>query len=106
VAVGRCGTPKLLERLTELFEKGLGPRAAHAAVAKQASYGTVYKVYREWTAGRSASTPAPGAAEPAQPALALIVASDTADAVEEAPSTAPAAAPTKTSVRPVDGTAA
>ncbi len=89
-------TPKLLKRLTELFEKGLGPRAAHGAVAKQASYGTVYKAYREWSVGRTASSTPSAAAAPAQPSLALVVASDTADAVEEAaPTTAPVAAPTE-----------
>ena len=89
-------TPKLLERLAELFEKGLGPRGAHAAVAKQASYGTVHKVYREWSAGRTASTTPPDATAPAQPSLALVVSSDTPDAVEEAaPTTACVAAPTE-----------
>jgi hypothetical protein len=81
-------TPKLLDRLTELFEKGLGPRAAHAAVAKQASYGTVHKIYREWSAGRAAP-PVTVADEPAQPALALVSASDEADVAEEAAPPAP-----------------
>ncbi len=88
-------TPKLLQRLTELFEKGLGPRAAHAAVAKQASYGTVYKVYRGWSAGRTASATPPDAAAPAQPSLALVVVSDTAEASEPAPTTPPVAARTE-----------
>ncbi|HET9594935.1 MAG TPA: hypothetical protein VFP65_05095, partial [Anaeromyxobacteraceae bacterium] len=80
-------TPKLVERLRELFEKGLGPRAAHAAFAKQASYGTVYKVYREWSADRTAPI---DAASPAQPSLALVSASDAVHVAEDA---APAAAP-------------
>jgi len=104
-------TPKLLQRLTELFEKGLGPRAAHAAVAKQASYGTVYKVYRQWSTGRSAPTAPPTAAAPDQPTLALVATSDEADVVEEAaPSAPPAAAeatagePTLEEVAPPAGT--
>lgn len=89
-------TPKLLARLTELFEKGLGPRAAHGAVAKQASYGTVYKAYREWSAGRSAPAMSPAGPAPAQPSLALVPPSDAADKVDEAaPSTAPIATPTE-----------
>jgi len=77
-------TPKLHQRLWELFEKGLGPRAAHAAVAKQASYGTVYKVYREWSAGRATppATPLTEAA-PTQPSLALVAASDEPEGMEE-----------------------
>lgn len=87
-------TPKFLARLTELFEKGLGPRAAHGAVAKQASYGTVYKAYREWSAGRSAPATPPAAAASAQPSLAPVAPSDAADAVDEAaPSAAPVPAP-------------
>ncbi len=85
-------TPKLLERLTELFEKGLGPRAAHAAVAKQASYGTVHKVYKQWSASRPATQPLV-ADEPAQPALALVAASDEADAVEETTTPTPPTVP-------------
>jgi hypothetical protein len=100
-------TPKLAQRLTDLFEKGLGPRAAHAAVAKQASYGTVYKVYREWSAGR----PAPAeAAAPAQPSLALVTAGDAADAATDSalPASVPAPAtpgePTLEEVAPPTGT--
>jgi hypothetical protein len=44
----RVRTPQLERRLVELFEKGLGPREAHAEVAKKASYGTVFAVHREW----------------------------------------------------------
>ena len=84
-------TPKLQQRLTELFEKGLGPRAAHAAVAKQASYGTVYKTYRDWRAARVAPA---AAAPPEQPSLALVTDGYVADAVEEAvPPAAPEIAP-------------
>ncbi|HSW34783.1 MAG TPA: hypothetical protein VLH36_14320 [Steroidobacteraceae bacterium] len=86
-------TPKLLQRLTELFEQGRGPRAAHAAVAKQASYGTVYKAYREWSDGRAAPSTPPAAVAPTQPTLALGAASDTADEAGARPA-APAAAPT------------
>ncbi len=73
-------TPKLVERLGELFEKGLGPRAAHAVVARQASYETVQKEYRQWIAGQEASSAI--AAVPEQPALALVAASDQAETVE------------------------
>jgi hypothetical protein len=61
-------TPQLERRLIELFEKGLGPRAAHAGVSKRASYGTVFAVYREWRAKqvrRLVEVP------PAQPELLL-----------------------------------
>lgn len=51
-------TPKLVERLVELFEKGLGPRPAYAAVAKHASYGTVHAIYREWKVRKPAVSPA------------------------------------------------
>ncbi|HEX5851859.1 MAG TPA: hypothetical protein VFY36_02085 [Solirubrobacteraceae bacterium] len=68
-------TPKLQERLAELFEKGLGPRAAHRAVAKKASYGTVYAIHQEWLAARAATsgTPAPA---PVQAALTVVTASE------------------------------
>ena len=57
-------TPKLEERLAELFEKGFGPRAAHRAVAKKASYGTVNAIQQEWLAARAttAVTPTPASA--------------------------------------------
>ena len=57
-------------------------RAAHAAVAKQASYGTVYKVYSAW---RSARTAPPSATVPSQPSLALVTASDGVDEAVAAP---------------------
>jgi hypothetical protein len=69
-------TPKLLQRLHELFDRGLGPRAAHAAVAKQASYGTVYKAYSAWRAARPAPSSAP---PPAQPPLVLVTVGDDVD---------------------------
>ncbi len=88
-------TPKLERRLAELFERGVGPRAAHRDVAKKASYGTVYAIHQEWLASQAArageSSPAP-----AQPELKLIGAtsveevdeSETPVAVEEPPATA------------------
>ena len=45
-------TAKLEKRLVELFDRGSGPRAAHRDVARKASYGTVYAIYREWLAKR------------------------------------------------------
>jgi hypothetical protein len=102
-------TPKLLQRLHELFEKGLGPRAAHAAVAKQASYGTVYKAHRDWSAARVAPS---AVAPPAQPTLALVTASDVGEDIDEAtppavPEIAPADAtpgePTLEAVAPPKG---
>jgi hypothetical protein len=100
-------TPKLLERLKSLFEKGLGPRAAHAAVAKLASYGTVYEAYREWRAGRAACVEA---ATPAQPSLALVTDSDAGDEVaaplapDMARVTATPSEPTLEQVAPPAGT--
>lgn len=86
-------SPKLIERLADLFEKGLGPRAAHAAVAKHASYGTVHAVYREWKASRSTAV----VAEPepaAQPSLPFSASGEVEQApAEEAESPAPAAVP-------------
>jgi len=65
-------TAKLIERLGELFEQGLGPRAAHAVVAKQASYGTVQKVFQQWTATRAAARASPSLTPaPEQPLLTL-----------------------------------
>ena len=45
-------TPKLEARLAELFGQGAGPRAAHRAVAKLASYGTVQGLYQRWLTKR------------------------------------------------------
>jgi len=79
-------TAKLVERLGELFDRGLGPKAAHAVVAKQASYGTVQKVFQEWAAARVAASSPP--TDPEQPALTLVPASEPLIAVEEiAPAT-------------------
>ena len=70
----RVRTPALVKRLRELFEKGLGPRAAHQAVAKKASYGTVYAIHQEWQRERLAKGVIAAAADqPAnQPTLAFI----------------------------------
>jgi len=86
---GRTGgmtviTPKLEARLGALFEQGAGPRAAHRAVAKQASYGVVHKLYRRWNETRTAPPElalvepqqalpleAASAAAPTEPASAL-----------------------------------
>ena len=70
----RVRTPALVKRLRELFEKGLGPRAAHQAVAKKASYGTVYAIHQEWQRERLAKGMIAAAAhQPAnQPTLAFI----------------------------------
>ncbi len=80
-------TPKLTERLVELFGKGLGPRAAHRAVAKRASYGTVCAVHREWSAGHAADS-SEGQAAPEQSTLALAGANETSVEDADAPATA------------------
>ncbi len=81
-------TPRLVERLTELFEKGVGPRAAHRAVAKHASYGTVHAIHREWSAGRAGvGAKAP---PPAQASLALVASSEAEERVVEAEPATPA----------------
>jgi len=90
---GRTGgktvvTPKLEARLAELFEQGAGPRAAHRAVGKLASYGVVHKVYRRWNETRSAP-PVLALVEP-QRELPLEAASEPAAAP---PPTEPVAAP-------------
>jgi hypothetical protein len=73
-------TPKLLARLHELFEQGLGPHQAHPAVARKASYGTVYAIHQEWLLKRHARQLA--AVEPASPQAALaLVPAPAADAV-------------------------
>lgn len=66
-------TPKLLDRLTELFEHGVGPRAAYEAVAKYAGYGTVYSIYAEWRAKQesAARTLPDTSAPPAQRSLSF-----------------------------------
>jgi len=108
-------TPRLVERLAELFEKGLGPRPAHAAVAKHASYGTVHAIYREWKAGKLAAAPGIIALpqEPAQAALSFEASSEAeeqpaAEAEALAPAAATAAAtpgePTLEAVAPATGT--
>jgi hypothetical protein len=95
---GRTGgktviTPKLEARLAELFERGAGPRAAHRAVAKLASYGVVHKVYQRWTEARTA-TPVLTLVEPQQE-LSLEAASEAATTPAE-----PAAAPPAASAEP------
>jgi hypothetical protein len=83
-------TPKLEERLAELFEKGIGPRAAHRAVAKKASYGTVNAIHQEWLAARATTAVTPA---PAQGALALVTTGEASSEHVDAPATpAPAEA--------------
>jgi hypothetical protein len=85
-------TPKLERRLVELFERGVGPRAAHRDVAKKASYGTVYAIYQEWHSSQAAK-PAETSPSPAQPELTLIATSskevDESAATVEASQAAP-----------------
>ena len=103
-------TPKLEQRVTELFEKGLGPRVAHAAVAKQASYGTIHKMHREWMARRTASA-APESTVPVQPSLALVASQEVVAApapepvVEREPAETSPGEPTLEAVTPPTGTA-
>src|SRR6266545_1808473 len=107
-------SPKLVQRLADLFEKGLGPRAAHAAVAKHASYGTIQAVYREWKASRSATVVVAAPEPPAQPSLSFTESSTVEKQpvaeVESPPpaATAPSAAtpgePTLEAVTPAPGT--
>jgi transposase len=44
----RVRTPKLVARLEELFERGLGPHQAHQAVVRKVGYGTVWSIHDEW----------------------------------------------------------
>jgi hypothetical protein len=77
-------TPKLERRLVELFERGVGPRAAHRDVAKKASYGTVYAIHQEWLASRAAR---PGESSAStQPELKLISATNVEEVDAAAPS--------------------
>jgi transposase len=48
-------TTKLIQRLQALFEQGHGPRSAHRAVARQASYGTVQGEHKKWQTERAAA---------------------------------------------------
>ena len=68
-------TPKLQERLSKLFEQGMGPRQAHRAVAKLASYGTVQSMHAQWLADRAARSEGEAAAA-SQQALPLAPAND------------------------------
>jgi hypothetical protein len=77
-------TPKLVARLTELFEGGNGPHKAHRAVAKQASYGTVYDIYRGWKAESVPASAPPDPSPEAQQALAFVATSEPTGEVEEA----------------------
>lgn len=91
---GRTGgmtviTPKLEARLAELFKQGAGPRAAHRAVAKLASYGVVHKVYRRWKETRAG--PSVLALVEPQQVLPLEAASEAAPPPAE-PAAAPSAA--------------
>jgi transposase len=84
-------TPQLERRLAELFEKGLGPRAAHAAAAKKASYGTVFAIHKEWRARRAsplAEVPAP---QPELPLGTLEARSPTEDVPPSGPAQVAAA---------------
>lgn len=84
-------TPKLEERLAELFEKGIGPRAAHRAVAKKASYGTVHAIHQQWLAARKTATDAPTPAQ--QVGLTLVAATEeSSDHVDALTTPAPAEA--------------
>jgi hypothetical protein len=68
-------------RLSELFEQGLGPRHAHRAVAKRASYGTVQSMHARWLADRAARSEGEAVAEALaapQQALPLAPANDAA----------------------------
>ncbi|HET8542304.1 MAG TPA: hypothetical protein VFL83_20685 [Anaeromyxobacter sp.] len=87
-------TPRLVERLA-LFGKGLRPRAAHAAVAKQASYRTVHAVYREWKESRSAPVLAVAPETPAQASLSFTATSDV-----ETPPVAPVESPAPVATAP------
>jgi hypothetical protein len=77
-------TPRLLPRLHELFEKGLGPTAAHEAVGKKPGYGTVYDIHQQWQKRRLAKQVQE---EPAttQAALKLVSGPEAAVASTEAP---------------------
>ncbi len=81
-------TPKLEERLAVLFEKGIGPRAAHRAVAKKASYGTVNAIHQEWLAARATTAVTPA---PAQGALVLVTTGEASSDHVDAPATPPPA---------------
>ncbi len=103
-------TPKLVERLTELFEEGGGPRAAHGVVAKHASYGTVHAVYREWKAARPSAAGAPplptqGSLPPASSSEVEKPAGETAPPgpAETAPSAETPGEPTLEAVAPPTG---
>jgi transposase len=79
-------TRKLIERLEELFEKGVGPRPAHRAVASKAGYGTVYAIHQEWLRRRLAKGLIDETRATTQPALTLVGASETpAEATAIAP---------------------
>lgn len=108
---GRTGgmtviTPKLEARLAALFEQGAGPRAAHRAVAKAASYGVVHKLYRRWQETRAAP-PVLALVEPQQelplePASAAATPPTVPEAAPPAPTAEPAARePTLAEVAPV-----
>jgi hypothetical protein len=77
-------TPRLERRLVELFERGVGPRAAHRDVAKKASYGTVYAIHRSWLASRATHADETSPAL-AQPELKLIGAAPEAFEASEKP---------------------
>lgn len=79
-------TAKLEKRLSDLFEKGIGPRAAHRDVAKKMCYGTVYAIYRDWLSRREAQ-----AGVPLAPQSELRYGPSSAEEVVEAPEPTPPA---------------
>lgn len=48
-------TAALRRRVRALFERGLGPRAAHREVAKRLGYGTVQSMHQQWRAEHAAA---------------------------------------------------
>ena len=65
-------TEKLRQRLAKLFERDFGPRRAHRAVAKLASYGVVQSMHAQWLAERAESRAAQAENARQQQALALM----------------------------------
>jgi transposase len=105
-------TRKLVERLEDLFEKGIGPRAAHRAVANKAGYGTVYAVHQEWLRRRVAKGMIDQSPSTEQAALTLAGAGEataakpegtTGTPVEERPVAQPQHEPILEAVAPLAG---
>ena len=91
-------TPELERRLSELFAKGFGPRRAHRAVAKLASYGTVQALHAQWLVDRAARSVNEAAAE-SQTALTLLSANEVVG-VSEAEEASAAQQPSSAQVDP------